>query len=71
MKSIVLFTVWLAFGWTVWAIAVPLPPRPPVIQPTAAEKRWIEQRHKFHGIDVSIEENGQHYFIRNGKRCKL
>lgn len=37
----------------------------------AAEKRWIEQRHKYHGIYASIEEGGQRYFIRNGKRCKL
>jgi hypothetical protein len=36
-----------------------------------AEKRWIEQRHKYHGIYGSIEENGERYFIRDGKRCKL
>ena len=37
----------------------------------AAEKRWIEQRHKHHGISGSIEENGEHYFYRGGKKCKL
>ena len=35
------------------------------------EKRWIEQRHKYHGIYGSIEENGERYFIRDGKRCRL
>lgn len=45
--------------------------RPPVIQPSGAEKRWIEQRHKFHGIYASIEANGEHYFYRDGKKCKL
>jgi uncharacterized membrane protein len=37
----------------------------------AAEKRWIEQRHKYHGIYASIEENGERYFYRDGKKCKL
>ena len=45
--------------------------RPPVIQPSAAEKRWLNERFKFHGISASIEENGEYYFIRNGKRCRL
>lgn len=46
--------------------------RPPVIQPTGAEKRWIEQRHKYHNIWISIEEPGKHdYFYRDGKKCKL
>ena len=46
--------------------------RPPVIQPGEAEKRWIEQRHKFHGIWISIEEPGVNpYFYRDGKKCKL
>lgn len=45
--------------------------RPPVIQPSGAEKRWIEKRFKFHGIYACIEENGQYYFYRDGKKCKL
>lgn len=47
------------------------PHRVPIIQPSGAEKRWIEQRFKFHGIYASIEENGEHYFYRDGKKCKL
>lgn len=42
------------------------------IRISAAEKRWIEQRHKYHGIPGSIEdENGNKYFYRDGKKCKL
>jgi len=45
--------------------------RAPVIQPSGAEKRWIEKRHKYHNIWNSIEENGERYFYRDGKKCKL
>jgi len=36
------------------------------------EKQWVVERHKFHGITVSIEENGKHYFYdKRGRKCKL
>ena len=53
------------------AFASPPPPRRVIIQPTRQEARWIKQRYTHHGIWVSIEENGEKYFIRNGKQCKL
>ena len=45
--------------------------RPPVIQPSEAEKRWLNERFRSHGIYACIEERGEYYFIRNGKRCRL
>ena len=46
--------------------------RPPVVQPSGAEERWIEQRHKHHNIWISVEEPGSKpYFYRDGKKCKL
>ena len=36
------------------------------------DKAWVIERHRYHGITVSIEENGKHYFYdRRGRRCKL
>jgi hypothetical protein len=58
------------FGYAARAYAE-TPTRRVVAQPTAAEKRWIEQRHKYHGIYGSIEENGEYYFYRDGKKCRL
>jgi len=33
--------------------------------------QWIKNRHKYHGINGSIEYRGEHYFYRDGKKCKL
>ena len=42
------------------------------IRISAAEKRWVEQRHNYHGIWGSIgDENGNKYFFRDGRRCAL
>jgi hypothetical protein len=65
---VILFIIYLFVAWLLWT---PVPARRLPVQPTAEEKRWIEQRHKYHGIWASIEENGQQYFIRNGRKCKL
>jgi hypothetical protein len=52
-----------------WVMASPSDPAPPprdiyaAAQIPEAEKRWIEQRHKFHGIYASVIENGEYYFI--------
>jgi len=32
---------------------------------------WVKKAHKRHGIAMSYEERGKHYFYRNGERCKL
>lgn len=44
---------------------------PPHHEMTDAERQWIKARHKYHGITMSIIENGEHYFIRAGHRCRL
>ena len=33
--------------------------------------QWIKDRHKYHGINGSVEYRGEHYFYRDGKKCKL
>ena len=52
----------------------------PAPQPTSSimrgwligEKVWVTERMKYHGIDGCIQgEDGQYYFYRTGKRCKL
>ena len=53
-----------------WWISPP-PERYAAAQFTPAEKRWIEQRHKYHGIYGSIRDESGHYFYREGKKCKL
>ena len=57
----------LVIAW--WLEPPPARPTPP--QPTEAERRHIAMRHEYHGIPGNIVENGQHYFYRDGKRCKL
>ena len=55
-----------------WWISPPPKPAPRVVvQLNAEERRWIKERHQFHGIWASIEENGERYFIRDGKKCRL
>jgi len=47
------------------------PQRPIIIQPSKAEKKWLVQRFQYHGISGCIEENGELYFIRDGRKCRL
>ena len=47
------------------------PQRQIIIQPNKAENRWLVQRFQFHGISGCVEENGELYFIRDGRRCGL
>ena len=63
---IVLYLIAIAY-----LLAPPPPERRVVVQPTQAEKRWLDARFKYHGIWACIEENGEHYFYRDGKKCKL
>ncbi|MCX5822396.1 MAG: hypothetical protein NTY86_02520 [Deltaproteobacteria bacterium] len=62
----------LGYTWHAYQVT-PLPHRDihAAAQIPEAEKRWIEQRHKYHGIYAHVEENGEHYFYRDGKKCKL
>lgn len=62
--------VYVLFAW--WVMTPPPERRLPV-QPTEAEKRYIEKRHKHHGIVSSVcdRETGECYFYRNGQKCKL
>jgi len=53
-----------------WRFA-PDPPRREPRQFTAEEKRWVTERLKYHGISGAVIEDGQHYFYRDGKRCRL
>lgn len=46
-------------------------PLPDALQPVEEERVRIRERHQFHGITTSIEENGERYFIRNGRRHRL
>lgn len=50
-----------------------LPPRISAMQPTDAEKHWIKERMRHHGIVqfITDEATGERYFIRDGQRCKL
>jgi len=54
-----------------YIVTPPPPPRRVILQPTQAEKRWLEKRFKYHGIWSCIEENGEYYFYRHGKKCRL
>lgn len=54
-----------------WWISPPMPERRAVTQPTKAEARWLVARHEYHGIPGSIGESGEHYFWRDGQKCKL
>jgi len=56
-------------------VARMLAPDPPqrqiIIQPRKAEKKWLTQRFQYHWISGCIEENGEFYFIRDGRKCGL
>ncbi len=67
---LLLVFVYLLFSW--WVMTPPPERRLPV-QPTEAEKRYIEKRHKQNGIYSSVidRETGERYFNHNGKKCKL
>ena len=58
----------MAISW--WLSPEP-PERRVIHQFSEEERRDIEKRHKYHGISISITENGERYFYRDGKRCKL
>ena len=64
---ILILSAYAFFAWLVFVFADP----PHYDHVNWPEKQWVIERHKYHGIDVSIEERGQHYFIREGKRCRL
>ena len=49
----------------------PSPARPERRQMTDEERTWVAKRHKYHGITISYSENGQDFFYRNGKKCRL
>jgi hypothetical protein len=69
---VILLVAFLLFAFACWGLA-PEPPRREVRQFTAAEKRWIGERHRYHGISSSVAdiETGELYFFRDGQRCKL
>jgi hypothetical protein len=61
----------IGYAWHAYRVT-PEPVRRVVIQPAGAEKRWIQQRHKYHNVWISVEEPGSKpYFYRDGKKCKL
>ena len=40
--------------------------------PSVIAPQWIKDAHKRHGIQMSMEYRGQHYFInKKGQRCRL
>jgi hypothetical protein len=45
--------------------------RPPTVQLTLSEKRYFEERFRYHGISGCICEGDACWFIRDGKRCRL
>jgi hypothetical protein len=57
----------LAIGW--WL--EPPPERIKIREFSLEEKRWIEKRQRIHGISASIFDGREHYFYRDGKRCRL
>jgi len=80
MKKIIIpsFSLFVAVCALLAATAVYLDR--PALQPTspimrgwlAGERVWVIERMKYHGIDGCIQgEDGQYYFYRNGKKCKL
>jgi hypothetical protein len=61
----------LIYIWLAWLILVPKPVlyhAPPL---TKAEKAYFSYWHKYHGISGSVCENGECWFMRDGKRCSL
>ncbi len=65
---IILAIAYVAFAWIVFVFAE----TPRYDHANWPEKQWVVERHKYHGITVSIEENGKHYFYdKRGRKCKL
>jgi hypothetical protein len=49
----------------------PREPSPVMRGWTIAEKSWVIQRMKYHGIQGCIRDGKGYYFIRDGNRCRL
>jgi hypothetical protein len=49
----------------------PAPPPAPRPTWTEAERRWVEKRHRLHGISGSVRDEQGHWFEREGKRLRL
>lgn len=67
---LLLILCWAAIAWWI----SPPPERRDIhafAQIPEAEKRWLNERFKIHGISACIEERGERYFYRDGKKCKL
>jgi len=73
VKSAIVGTLGLLLAMTyLYLINIPSPqplPRPAL---NDSQRDWIKERHRYHGINVSIAgPGGEFYFIRNGIRCRL
>jgi len=70
---LLLLAIGAMIGYGLHAVFETAPPRDihSAAQIPEAEKRWLNERFRFHGIYASIEENGEHYFYRDGKKCRL
>lgn len=64
-----LLAAYFALAW--WLLMAPRPAAGSIPEWTPAEKKWVKERMKFHGVEVSILDKDGHYFIRNGRRCRL
>lgn len=66
MKRLVIL---LAVGFIAWYLMAP-EKRKLIVENYVVEK-WVKDRMKYHGIEVSFEDEKGMYFLRKGKRCKL
>lgn len=38
---------------------------------TEAQREWVAERMRYHGITTSIFDGREYYFYRDGKKCRL
>ena len=68
--AIIGILLWLLIAWASYGIYSYL--NPSRCQSDHVVSDEIKARMKYHGVEVAYEDwKGNHYFIRNGKRCPL
>ncbi len=67
--SVLLLVIYFLFAW--WVMMTPRRGSLQLPAWTPAEKHYVTERMKFHGITSCIRDAEGYYFIRAGKRCRL
>lgn len=70
MRPFYYFAAAVLAAYFLWLWLVPEPARE-YVPLTAGEKQIVIERHRYHGIEASVCEGGECWFVRKGRRVRL